>query len=219
MLRISGNRNHPTLYRGCGNSNSSSAEVDRDSRVNRYAKCKDFRQVFLENLDSLFQLCVLLMGDDHNAEQYLLDALDDCVRARRVFRDWALPWAKRTLIKNAICMLKARPENATPLRVPEDLSVENSDIVRVPPSPALAVLALPDFERLVLVMSVFERYSDQHCAFLLGCSVEKICAARTRALGQISSSSDMGSEISLDRTKNADLTQTGSPFGRSVERL
>lgn len=33
-----------------------------------------------------------------------------------------------------------------------------------------SMLELEDFERLVFVMSVLERYSDQDCSVLLGCS-------------------------------------------------
>ncbi|WP_041855895.1 sigma-70 family RNA polymerase sigma factor [Candidatus Korobacter versatilis] len=219
MHTITRDENHRSRYRGCRNADNSGVEGRQDSRVKRYASCVEFQQVFLKNLDSIFQLCVLLMGNDQNAEQYLLDAFDDCVLAQQVFRDWALAWAKHTVIENAIRTLKSRPKNAELLRVPEQPSIEDSDTVEAPQANALAIMALRDFERIVLVMSVFERYSDRHCALLLGCSVERIRAARTRALVQLSSSPESESAISVDRTKDADLTQAGPPLFTSVERL
>ena len=47
------------------------------------------------------------------------------------------------------------------------------------------VLALENFERFVFVISVLERYSDQECALLLGCSIQDIRETRVRALEHI----------------------------------
>jgi DNA-directed RNA polymerase specialized sigma24 family protein len=45
-----------------------------------------------------------------------------------------------------------------------------------------AILALPDFERFVYVLSVLECCSDQECATLLGVSPQQIEETRLRAL-------------------------------------
>lgn len=45
-----------------------------------------------------------------------------------------------------------------------------------------AILALPDFERFVYVLSVLEGYTDQQCANLLGVSPQQIGKTRLRAL-------------------------------------
>jgi DNA-directed RNA polymerase specialized sigma24 family protein len=45
-----------------------------------------------------------------------------------------------------------------------------------------AILALPDFERFVYVLSVLEGYTDQQCAALLGVSQQLIEETRLRAL-------------------------------------
>jgi len=45
-----------------------------------------------------------------------------------------------------------------------------------------AILALPDFERFVYVLSVLEGYTDRECGTLLGVSPELIEEARIRAL-------------------------------------
>ena len=45
-----------------------------------------------------------------------------------------------------------------------------------------AILALPDFERFVYVLSVLEGCTDQQCATLLSVSPQQIEATRLRAL-------------------------------------
>jgi DNA-directed RNA polymerase specialized sigma24 family protein len=45
-----------------------------------------------------------------------------------------------------------------------------------------AILALPDFERFVYVLSVLEGCTDQQCATLLGVSSQQIEETRLRAL-------------------------------------
>ena len=45
-----------------------------------------------------------------------------------------------------------------------------------------AILELPDFERLVYVLSVLEGCTDQQCATLLGVPQQEIEEARLRAL-------------------------------------
>jgi hypothetical protein len=47
------------------------------------------------------------------------------------------------------------------------------------------VLALEDFERLVYVLSVLEKYPDQNCAALLRVSPERIRETRNSALKHI----------------------------------
>jgi len=45
-----------------------------------------------------------------------------------------------------------------------------------------AILALPDFERFVYVLSVLERCTDQQCATLLGVPRQQIEETQIRAL-------------------------------------
>jgi DNA-directed RNA polymerase specialized sigma24 family protein len=45
-----------------------------------------------------------------------------------------------------------------------------------------AILALPDFERFVYVLTVLESCTDQECATLLDVTAEKIEETRLRAL-------------------------------------
>jgi DNA-directed RNA polymerase specialized sigma24 family protein len=162
------------------------------TRVNSYAKCEDFRMVFLENLESLYQLCFLLTSDPDKAEQCLLAGLDDCVGAHQVFREWAHPWAKRTLVRNAIRALQPRPNRAKSSAPATDVLHGNLLNAEDACFNITSVLSLQDFERVVFVLSVLDFYSDRDCAFLLGCFVEDIRNARTRALEKLAALSYAG---------------------------
>jgi hypothetical protein len=62
--------------------------------------------------------------------------------------------------------------------------------IRPMPVEISAVLGLADFERFAFVMSVLERYSDQDCALLLGCTRENLIAAKVSALQQLGRSAE-----------------------------
>jgi DNA-directed RNA polymerase specialized sigma24 family protein len=147
-------------------------------KANEYATCEDFRRVFTENLDRLYQLSLLLTGDPEKAEQCFVAGFEESVRANAPFKNWARSWAKRVIIKNAIRALQPHPGST-------GSSSAGSSQKR---SAMESLLALGDFERFVFVMSVLERYSDKECSVLLGCSPHEIQTARIRALEQLASS-------------------------------
>jgi hypothetical protein len=62
------------------------------------------------------------------------------------------------------------------------------------------VLGLEEFERFVFVLSVLERYSDQDCSLLLGCSRQDVREARIGALQHVAE---------LDRMRA--VTGSGAP--------
>jgi len=165
-----------------------------------YAAREDFCRVFTENLDALYQLSYLLTGDDEKAKQCFVDGFEDAVKAKTVFKDWALSWAKRTIVKNGIRAL--RPQSAdTDSSLPASV-VSNKSKLRIIRDGHLeidSVLALEDFERVVFVMTVLEQYSDHESALLIGCSIEEIRAARICALEEIANlaCSDSSWEVPL----------------------
>jgi DNA-directed RNA polymerase specialized sigma24 family protein len=63
-------------------------------------------------------------------------------------------------------------------------AAENGSLLRVASQDPRfsAILALPDFERFVYVLSVLEGCTDQQCASLLGVSPQQIEDTRLRAL-------------------------------------
>ena len=154
----------------------------RGDNANRYATGDDFSRVFSEELDGLYQLSYLLIGDHDKAESCFFAGLEDCYRTTHVFREWALFWAKCTIIRHAKRKLRPRPHRdgaswTEPVlcysRKPADFLGSYFK--------AEAVLSLGDFERFVFVISVLERYSDRDCAVLLGCSLLEVRQVRAQA--------------------------------------
>jgi len=66
------------------------------------------------------------------------------------------------------------------------------------------IVDLPAFERFAVVMSVLERYSDQECSLLLGCTPGDAAAARTRALERLGTFADRHRKpLSIGSNQNA----------------
>ena len=155
--------------------------------VDEYATFENFREVFTEGMDELYQLSFLLTGDHRKAEQGFVGGLEDSVRGNPVFKEWAHSWAKRAIIQNAIRALKPRPSaTSLPLALPPNAVPQPSDQDRHVELDA--VITLEDFERFVFVMSVLELYSEHECSVLLGCPPRAIREARVRALAQLTNS-------------------------------
>jgi DNA-directed RNA polymerase specialized sigma24 family protein len=154
--------------------------------ANEHATQEDFCRVFTENLDSLYQLSYLLTGDDAKAQKCFVAGLEHSVTANNVFKDWARSWAKRAIIKNAIRALQPQAADSGSSLPASVISDKNKlRIIRDGHLEIDSVLALEDFERVVFVMTVLERYSDHESALLIGCSIEEIQAARICALEEI----------------------------------
>jgi hypothetical protein len=154
--------------------------------ANEYATREDFCRVFTENLNGLYQLSYLLTGDGEKAKQCFVAGFEDSVKAKTVFKDGALSWAKHTIIKNAIRSLQPQLADADSYLPASVVSEKNKlRIIRDGHLEIDSVLALEDFERVVFVMTILERYSDHESALLIGCSIEEIQAARICALEEI----------------------------------
>lgn len=159
-----------------------SEEID----AGKYATSEDFCRVFTQNLNGFYHLALLLTGDPEKAEQCFVAGLDDVVNANKVFRDWVHSWAKRAIIKSAIRALQPQPHDPD-LSWPANVVSEKSKlrIIRDGHVEIDSVLALEDFERFVYVMTVLERYSDRESSLLIGCSVDRVRAARICAVEEI----------------------------------
>lgn len=122
------------------------------------------------------------------AEECFVSGLDDCVEGSYVFRDWARSWARRTIIQNAIRMLAPRPNQPAFREASyETLTCRFGQTLHANIGVA-SILGLEPFERFVFVMSALEKYSDQDCSVLLGCSRHEIGEARMRALLHVADS-------------------------------
>jgi hypothetical protein len=134
-------------------------------------------------MNDLYQLAFLLTADHQMAERCFVAGLEESVTSNHVFKEWVRSWAKRTITQNAIRELMPRPPmaNSGTVTTPHstgDLSGQNRHFTLD------WILALEDFDRFVVVMSVLEHYSDQDCAPLLDCSPQQVEEGRVRAVTQ-----------------------------------
>jgi hypothetical protein len=139
-------------------------------------------------MGSLHLLSFLLTADHEKAEKCFVSGLDDCVEGNNVFREWARSWARRAIIQNAIRMLAPRREDPAGAPAPVDSADYGLGQTSKANTAIANILKLRDFERFVFVLSVLERYSDQDCSVLLGCSLQDVREARTRGLEQLAES-------------------------------
>ncbi len=154
-----------------------------------YASGKDFCAIFERDMNSLYALSFLLTGDPAQAEKCFVQGLQDAREGNRVFKEWAETWARRTIILNAIRLLRPAPGASGPTPDP--------DVVRsvIRSREIAALVELSTFERFVFVMSVLERYSDRECALLLGCTRDVVTATRVRLLETSGDSEDLRNKL------------------------
>jgi hypothetical protein len=149
-----------------------------DERVIQYATVTDFCEIFTEEMHSLYLLSFLLTADKDKAERCFIGALGECVEGIGAFMEWSRLWARRTIIKQAIVMMKPAPEDMdhwlpTSAEGPAG-ALKNSLFA--------AILSLCGFERFVFVLSILEEQSDGDCLSLLRCSRREVVIARELAL-------------------------------------
>jgi hypothetical protein len=157
----------------------------KDTHRSEYATCKDFQQIFTQDMAGLHLLAFLLTADQAKAEQCFVAGLDDAIKGNPVFREWARSWSKRSIIKRAIRMMAPAPgDPKTMAGVARDVqgheSADDKDAL------IAAVSALAPFERFVFVMAVLEGYSVPECALLLGRTAREVVAARAEAVQKVS---------------------------------
>jgi hypothetical protein len=154
-------------------------------KAQAYITSTEFCGVFKQNMDSIYLLSFLLTVDHMKAEECFVSGLEDCLKGSYVFREWARSWAERTTIRNAVRMLAPRANHSATATAPGGPincrfgRTQEADVA------IASILGLEDFERFVFVLSVLERYSDQDCSVLLGCSRHDVRGARMRALQHV----------------------------------
>ncbi len=158
-----------------------------------YAKAEDFQRLFAREMTDLFRLSLLLTADAEKAERCLTLAMRDCMTNSTVSKGWAFVWARRTVVRNAIRLVLE-----TEYTIPNDTCSEAGPDFHLQPREyriealrdSLAILELPDFDRLVFVTCVLERYSILDCALLLKRSPKDVDSARARAINQVVSAEE-----------------------------
>jgi len=141
-----------------------------------YATMEDFCQVVDQDMNRLYLLAFLLTADRERAVRCFISGLEGLMKGPPVFMKWARSWTRRAIIQQAVRTISPRP--------PEKHSFLDFNSGG---KALAAVLELESFERFVYVLSILERYSDQDCSFLLGCSPRHVTAARIRALQHVRS--------------------------------
>jgi DNA-directed RNA polymerase specialized sigma24 family protein len=149
-----------------------------------YATAADFRQIFTQDVNSLYLLSLLLTGNPEKAEECFVEGIGESTKGNHVFREWARSWAQRTIVQSAIRLIKPRERSATAIRNPFNAPAMDK-VPLLLHAEVRAILKLPPPERFVFVMSVLERYSDHDCSLLLGFSRKDIATARARAVRQL----------------------------------
>jgi hypothetical protein len=137
-------------------------------------------------MNSLYLLGFLLTADREKAEHCFVSGLEDAVEGNPVFKAWARSWARRTIIQNAVRIVKPWPVEGSSLAAGNS---HHTTLGEEPHVAMAAVLGLEPFERFAYVMTVLERYSDQDCSLLLSCTRRDVREARTRAFEQIGGAS------------------------------
>ncbi len=172
----------------------------------KYATVDDFGALFESQMTELYQLAFLLIADSEKAEQCFIAAFEDCAREDSVFKEWAHSWSRRSIVENAIQMMRAQ----------EVAGVESANSPAGDTKPAEAypantdlagILRLGDRERVVFVLSFLEKYSDQRSARLLGCSRQDVRKIRKKVLqGLVDACGN------IIRSEETNLAADPSPF-------
>jgi DNA-directed RNA polymerase specialized sigma24 family protein len=135
-------------------------------------------------MQSLYPLAFLPTANHADAEECFSAGMEDPRNGHTVVKEWALSWSRRILIKTAIRMIA--PRSAQSLNRMHDQTIgprQNDESEACTTINAVSQLA--SLDRIVIVMSVLERYSVRECAALLDCSVRDVQPARMRALLQL----------------------------------
>jgi DNA-directed RNA polymerase specialized sigma24 family protein len=156
---------------------------------NRYATSEEFLNILDQDMHGLYQLSFLLTGNHQKAEGCFVAGIEGCVKANRVFREWARAWAKRMIVENAIRELNPRRQRSNSSAHLATVFSRNQQLSSPIGCFDLdAMLGLADFERFVFVLCVLERYRMHECALFLGCSASEVREACAQAIEKLANS-------------------------------
>jgi len=169
----------------------------KEARCNEYATRSDFCRIYVEQMNGLYLLSLLLTADPQKAEQCFLSGFEESVSHNAVFKERAYLWARRSIILRAIQLLGPRPtdenesnEARPPIeKVPADVQAHPN---------LVGIVRLNSFERFVFIMSVLEVYSHQECSLLLGCFRRDVINARTAAIRSLAGTITTETEAERD---------------------
>jgi hypothetical protein len=160
----------------------------KNARSEEYATRSDFCRIYLEQMNSLYLLSLLLTADPQTAEQCFVVGYDDSVNNKFVFKERANLWVRRCIILHAIRSLCPRPSDDNEFNEARLSQLIGDVPAEVPVCPKfVGIVTLNSFERFVFIMSILEKYSDRECSLLLGCVRRDVINARTAAIRHLAS--------------------------------
>jgi hypothetical protein len=155
----------------------------KNAPSNVYATSSDFCQIYVEQINSLYLLSVLLTADPQKAERCFLSGFEDSVNSNHVFKERAHSWARRNIILHAIRLLCPRPNDENESNEARLLSLNGTVPAEMHAHPSFArILGLNSFERFIFIMSILEKHSVHECSLLLGCFRQDVISARTASI-------------------------------------
>ncbi len=161
--------------------------IKNGADLNRYATASDFQKLFATEMADFYRLAFLLIANCAKAEECLIAAMNDWIYGNSVAEAWMRTWARRILIRNAIHIVAEVQEDHSDI---PDVPRPSVDLKPEEITPSVfgefsAVLDLPDFERIVFVLCILERYSIQDCALLVGRLQQDVREAKVRAVERV----------------------------------
>ena len=149
-----------------------------------YATAEDFEQLFAKETIDLLRLSLHLTADAEKAETCVILAMRDCLFRSRVSKDRVHIWARRMVIRNAVrLILGTQNDNVDDSGLEFQLQPSDGPLEELRES--VAILTLPDLDRLSFVICILERYSILDCALLLRKTPQKVHEAILRAADQV----------------------------------
>ena len=137
-----------------------------------YFPASNFCAIFESDMHRLYSLALLLTGEHATAEQCFQLALRQCIEGSDVFCGWERSWSRRAIVKQAIQLVRPKPNDLAPSEVRR---------AKWEDTPS-RLLALEPFERFVFAMTVLEKYSVRETAALLNSVPSEVAKARIRVL-------------------------------------
>ena len=154
-----------------------------------YATDVDFQELFTSEMSDFFRLSLQLTADAGKAERCFTLAMKNCFGTKTIIKDFARIWARRMVIRNAIHLVLGI-ENDIASHPGSEFTLQPSQCREEELRECVAILQLPEFDRLVFVICVLERLSILDCALLLRKSPKDVQGAIMRATNQIASRAD-----------------------------
>ena len=90
-----------------------------------YATAADFKQIFTEDINSLYFLSLLLTGNHEKAEECFVEGIGESANGNHVFREWARSWARRTIVQCAIRIIAPRERTESEIRTADVARLAN----------------------------------------------------------------------------------------------